>query len=122
MLRHFAGLRPSMPDPVLRHGLAMSALYEVTLFDERLVNDMLQFVQFWNSLASLLEGCPSARVSKGGSPGITARSLTWAGSVMKTVLAVGYPYPIEAHSMHSIDLPAIKDLFQCKALRGTIFL
>lgn len=44
-----------------------------------------------------------------------------AGSVMKEVLPVGYPYPIDAHSMHSIDLPAIKELqLQGRRTHGAI--
>ncbi len=42
---------------------------------------------------------------------------TWAGFVMKAVGDLGYPYTIDAQSMHPIDLPAIKELLRSQAVR-----
>jgi hypothetical protein len=107
MLRHIAGVRPSVSTHVLLHELAMPPIEDTWL---------IRVVRFWNSLASLPQGHLFARVARGDcSIGVTTRSPTWAGTVMKEVLAVGYPYPVDAHSLHAIDLRAIKELLRSRA-------
>ena len=107
MLRHIAGVRPSVSTHVLLHELAMPPIEDTWL---------IRVVRFWNSLASLPQGHLFARVARGDcSIGVTTRSPTWAGTVMKEVLAVGYPYPVDAHSLHATDLPAIKELLRSRA-------
>lgn len=64
---------------------------------------------FWNfvSLPSWSglphEGYLFAQIARGDcSLRVSTRSTTWASSIMKEVLAVIHPYPVDAHSMHSI--------------------
>lgn len=67
-------------------------------------------------MASRPEDHLVARVAGGDcSLGVTARSPTWAGSVMKDVLADGYPYPVDAQYLHSTDLSAINELVRLGA-------
>jgi hypothetical protein len=77
---------------------------------------MRRVVRFWNSLASLPTGHLFARVARGDClVGVTTRSPTWAGSVMKALRDIGYPYPIDAHSLHPVDFAAIKALLRARA-------
>jgi hypothetical protein len=102
MLRHSAGVQQSVPTPVLREELNMTPFEDAW---------MRRVVHFWNSLASLPTGHLFTRVAQGDRfLGVTTRSPTLAGSVMKTLRDIAYPYPIDAHSLYSIDFAAIKAL------------
>jgi hypothetical protein len=102
--------RKSVPTPVLLDELNMTPTEDAW---------MSRVVRFWNSLASVPTGHLFARVARGDcSLGVTTwctRSPTWAGSVMKVHWDMGYPYPIDAHSLHHINVPNI-DFDAIKAL------
>jgi hypothetical protein len=77
---------------------------------------MRRVVQFWNLLASIPTGHLFARVARGDCLlNVTTRSPTWAGSVMKALRDIGYPYPIDALSLHPVDFAAIKALLRARA-------
>ena len=77
---------------------------------------MRRVLRFWNSLASLPPGHLFARVARGDCfLGVTTHSPTWAGSVMTAVRDLGYPYPIDAHSLHPIDFDTITALLCSRA-------
>lgn len=110
MIRHIAGVRLSVSTPVLLRELDVAPLEDTWL---------IRVVRFWNSLVSLPEGHLFAKIARGDCYlGVTTRSPTWAASIMKEVLAVGYPYAIDAHRLHPIDVPAIKELLRSRASRS----
>jgi hypothetical protein len=77
---------------------------------------MHRVVRFWSSLASLPTGHLFSRVTRGDCLlGVTTRSPMWAGSVMKALRDLGYPYPIDARSLHPADFAAIKALLRARA-------
>ncbi len=70
---------------------------------------MQPLVRLWNTLASLPAAHVFAPVARGDCfLGVTTRLPTWAGSVLKAVPDLGYPYTIDAQSMYPIDHQAIK--------------
>ena len=107
ILRHIAGVRPSVPTPILLEELNMAPLEDTWT---------RRVVRFWNSLASLPPTHLFARVARGDCfLGVTTRSPTWAGSVMKAIRDLGYPYPIDAHSLHPIDFDTVTALLRSRA-------
>ena len=73
-------------------------------------------LRFWNSLESLPPTHLFARVARGDCfLGVTTCSPTWAGSVMKAIRDLGYPYPIDAHSLHPIDFDTVTALLRSRA-------
>jgi hypothetical protein len=98
MLCHIAGVRKlplkSVPTPVLLKELNMTPI-EIAW--------MRRVVRFWNLLAPFSTGHLFARVARGDCLlGVTTMLPTWACSVMKALRDIGYPYPIDAHSLHPV--------------------
>lgn len=74
---------------------------------------MRRVVTFWNSLVKLPETHMYARILKDSCYfGVTTHNRTWAGSVMRMLRSIGYPYDIDCNQAHPIDLEVFKSVLQ----------
>ena len=109
MLRQLAGVRQTVATPILLEELAVQPLRDIWL---------KRAVTFWNSLAGLPANHLFARVARGDCfLGVTTHAPTWAGSLMRTLVRTGYPYPIDAHRLHVVVWGAVSTLLRDRAHR-----
>eukprot|EP00884_Botryococcus_braunii_P003116 jgi/Botrbrau1/12805/Bobra.117_1s0021.1 len=68
---------------------------------------------FWNSLVSLPQDYLYALILRDSCfYGVTTNTPPWAGYFMKALIKVGYPYQIDCHAPHPIDMPSLRALLR----------
>jgi hypothetical protein len=102
MLRMIVGVRSTVKTDLLLSELGIRPLKYQWL---------KRMVTFWNALVQLPEHNLHAQVLRDSCYyGITSHCSTWAGSFMISIRSLGYPYLIDCHQPHPIDMDTFRVL------------